>query len=244
MVPRRIIVLVIVLVLFGGSQIPKLARNLGRAQKEFKDGMDDGAKAAGSPTVVVADERHRHHRHVEQRHQQPPATPERGSTAVGSRARRSSVGRHHAQAAALEDAAALALAAATPHPVVDALFEGVVEAPRRAPGSRHRSCAPCRRRRRRSGRTSTGDRAGSSLACIQAVTLSSKTVAPGAARRRFGRARAVWVAPVWTRPPYLDARRAAVGSRVSGGYLRAIRLRTPPSTDERLADRNRNTATT
>ena len=35
-----------------GTQIPKLARNLGRAQKEFKDGMDDGAKAAGSPTVV------------------------------------------------------------------------------------------------------------------------------------------------------------------------------------------------
>jgi sec-independent protein translocase protein TatA len=50
--PEAIIVLVIVLVLFGGSQIPKLARNLGRAQKEFKDGMDDGAKAAGSPTVV------------------------------------------------------------------------------------------------------------------------------------------------------------------------------------------------
>ena len=52
--PEAIIVLVIVLVLFGGSQIPKLARNLGRAQKEFKDGMDDGAKAAGSPTTVVS----------------------------------------------------------------------------------------------------------------------------------------------------------------------------------------------
>ena len=50
--PEMIIVLVIVLVLFGGSQLPKLAANLGKAQKEFKDGMDDGAKAAGSPTVV------------------------------------------------------------------------------------------------------------------------------------------------------------------------------------------------
>ena len=46
--PEAIIVLVIVLVLFGGSQIPKLARNLGRAQKEFKDGIDEGQRAATS----------------------------------------------------------------------------------------------------------------------------------------------------------------------------------------------------
>lgn len=39
-----IIILVIVLVLFGGSQIPKLARNLGRAQKEFKDGIDEAQR--------------------------------------------------------------------------------------------------------------------------------------------------------------------------------------------------------
>lgn len=39
-----IIILVLVLVLFGGAKIPQLARNLGRAQKEFKDGMDAGAK--------------------------------------------------------------------------------------------------------------------------------------------------------------------------------------------------------
>ncbi|MEG3596460.1 MAG: twin-arginine translocase TatA/TatE family subunit [Actinomycetota bacterium] len=37
-----IIILVIVLVLFGGAKLPKLARSLGQAQKEFKDGMDDG----------------------------------------------------------------------------------------------------------------------------------------------------------------------------------------------------------
>jgi sec-independent protein translocase protein TatA len=42
--PEGIIVLVIVLVLFGGSQIPKLARNLGRAQREFKDGIEDGQR--------------------------------------------------------------------------------------------------------------------------------------------------------------------------------------------------------
>jgi len=42
--PEGIIILVIVLVLFGGSQIPKLARNLGRAQKEFKDGIDEAQR--------------------------------------------------------------------------------------------------------------------------------------------------------------------------------------------------------
>ena len=48
--PEAIIVLVIVLVLFGGSQIPKLARNLGRAQKEFKDGIDEGQRSTSSVT--------------------------------------------------------------------------------------------------------------------------------------------------------------------------------------------------
>ena len=36
--PELIIVLVIVLLVFGGSQLPKLARSLGQAQKEFKSG--------------------------------------------------------------------------------------------------------------------------------------------------------------------------------------------------------------
>ncbi|MCP5026572.1 MAG: twin-arginine translocase TatA/TatE family subunit [Actinomycetia bacterium] len=34
-----IIILVIVLVLFGGAKLPRLARSLGQAQKEFRDGM-------------------------------------------------------------------------------------------------------------------------------------------------------------------------------------------------------------
>ena len=41
---EMVIVLVIVLVLFGGSQLPKLARNLGKAQKEFKDGVAEAEK--------------------------------------------------------------------------------------------------------------------------------------------------------------------------------------------------------
>jgi len=36
-----LLVLVIVLVLFGGSQLPKIAKNLGLAQKEFKKGFDE-----------------------------------------------------------------------------------------------------------------------------------------------------------------------------------------------------------
>jgi sec-independent protein translocase protein TatA len=40
-----VIILVIVLVLFGGSKLPQLARNLGQAQKEFKSGLDEGTKS-------------------------------------------------------------------------------------------------------------------------------------------------------------------------------------------------------
>ena len=39
-----LIVLVVGVVLFGGSQLPKLARNLGRAQKELQKGLAEGAK--------------------------------------------------------------------------------------------------------------------------------------------------------------------------------------------------------
>lgn len=43
-----IIVLVIVLIIFGGSSLPKLAKNLGKAQKEFKEGLSEGGKAGES----------------------------------------------------------------------------------------------------------------------------------------------------------------------------------------------------
>ena len=41
--PEWIVVIIVVLVLFGGSQLPKLARGLGSAQKEFKKGLEEGA---------------------------------------------------------------------------------------------------------------------------------------------------------------------------------------------------------
>jgi len=47
--PEWIVVLVVVLVLFGGSQLPKLARGLGTAQREFKKGLDEG-EADSKPT--------------------------------------------------------------------------------------------------------------------------------------------------------------------------------------------------
>ena len=39
--PELIIILLVVLVVFGGSQLPKLARNIGQAQKEFKRGQTE-----------------------------------------------------------------------------------------------------------------------------------------------------------------------------------------------------------
>jgi sec-independent protein translocase protein TatA len=42
--PELLIVLLIVLLLFGGAKLPKLARSLGEASKEFKKGIDDKDK--------------------------------------------------------------------------------------------------------------------------------------------------------------------------------------------------------
>ena len=41
--PEWLIIAIVVLVLFGGSQLPKLARSLGQAQKEFKKGLNETA---------------------------------------------------------------------------------------------------------------------------------------------------------------------------------------------------------
>ena len=52
-----IVLVVVVLVLFGSTQIPKLARSLGSAQKEFKKGLDEGSSddpAAPPPAVAQA----------------------------------------------------------------------------------------------------------------------------------------------------------------------------------------------
>ncbi len=56
--PQEIIILVVLLVvLFGGSQIPKLAKNLGKAQTEFKKGLDQGQKEAAAVPEETVDEK-------------------------------------------------------------------------------------------------------------------------------------------------------------------------------------------
>lgn len=48
--PELIIVLLVVLLLFGSTKLPKLARSIGEASKEFKKGVDEGAhEAAPAP---------------------------------------------------------------------------------------------------------------------------------------------------------------------------------------------------
>ena len=42
--PELLIILVLVLLVFGGAKLPKLARSLGQAQREFKDGLTEAAK--------------------------------------------------------------------------------------------------------------------------------------------------------------------------------------------------------
>lgn len=41
--PELLIILVVILVLFGGAKLPKLARSLGQAQTEFKRGSETTA---------------------------------------------------------------------------------------------------------------------------------------------------------------------------------------------------------
>ena len=56
--PELIIILVVVLVLFGGSQLPKLAKNLGKAQREFKDAVGEANtsdEASEAPPNATSD---------------------------------------------------------------------------------------------------------------------------------------------------------------------------------------------
>lgn len=42
--PELIIILIVILVIFGGSQLPKLARNIGSSAKELRKGLKDDPK--------------------------------------------------------------------------------------------------------------------------------------------------------------------------------------------------------
>jgi sec-independent protein translocase protein TatA len=45
-----ILIAVVALLLFGGSQLPKLARSVGQAQKEFRKGLTEGDTDAQTTT--------------------------------------------------------------------------------------------------------------------------------------------------------------------------------------------------
>ncbi len=67
--PELLIILVVVLLVFGGAKLPELARSLGKAKKEFQKGVDEGMPgpgddhrvdasaidAIGAPTASIAD---------------------------------------------------------------------------------------------------------------------------------------------------------------------------------------------
>jgi len=41
--PELLIILGVLVLIFGSTQLPKLARSIGQAQKEFKSGLKEGA---------------------------------------------------------------------------------------------------------------------------------------------------------------------------------------------------------
>ena len=45
-----LVILVIVLVMFGGSKLPEIARSLGKSMNEFKKGINEGASAKEKET--------------------------------------------------------------------------------------------------------------------------------------------------------------------------------------------------
>jgi sec-independent protein translocase protein TatA len=49
--PELLIVLLVVLVLFGGAKLPKLARSIGEAKRELDHGLRDGGAGATDPAA-------------------------------------------------------------------------------------------------------------------------------------------------------------------------------------------------
>lgn len=47
--PEILVVALVIVLVFGASQLPKLARSVGQAQKEFKKGLQEGASDDEGP---------------------------------------------------------------------------------------------------------------------------------------------------------------------------------------------------
>ncbi|MBW3536676.1 MAG: twin-arginine translocase TatA/TatE family subunit [Actinobacteria bacterium] len=54
--PELLIVLAIILLLFGSTRLPKLARSLGQASKEFKTGVKEGDVDITPENTVISGE--------------------------------------------------------------------------------------------------------------------------------------------------------------------------------------------
>ena len=53
--PELLIILAVVLLLFGGTKLPKLARSLGHAQREFKEGIKEGGSEVAAPSEPTSE---------------------------------------------------------------------------------------------------------------------------------------------------------------------------------------------
>jgi sec-independent protein translocase protein TatA len=47
--PELIVIAIVILLLFGGAKLPKLARSLGSAKSEFEKGLRDGSEDDARP---------------------------------------------------------------------------------------------------------------------------------------------------------------------------------------------------
>jgi sec-independent protein translocase protein TatA len=52
-----LVILVIVLVMFGGSKLPEIARSLGKSMNEFKKGINEGASETDKEKEKEKDEK-------------------------------------------------------------------------------------------------------------------------------------------------------------------------------------------
>lgn len=52
--PELLIVLVVVMLLFGATRLPKLARSMGQAGKEFKEGIREGNTEGSNGSADIA----------------------------------------------------------------------------------------------------------------------------------------------------------------------------------------------
>jgi len=55
--PELIIILIVILVIFGGSQLPKLARNIGSSAKELRNGLKSDPEEKKTTPVDVKNDK-------------------------------------------------------------------------------------------------------------------------------------------------------------------------------------------